>query len=178
MDNTGGILTVRPEKAEDIGAIRKLNKKAFKGNDESKLIDAIRGSDGFIPGLSLAAEKDGKIVGHILFSPVKIKGPAGAAPALALAPMAVLPAFQNQGIGTELVKRGLEECRKLGHKIVVVVGHAGYYPRFGFVKAGEKGLQLPFEAPDEIFMALELVPGALDEVKGTVEYPPALHAVT
>ncbi|OGS05127.1 MAG: GNAT family N-acetyltransferase [Elusimicrobia bacterium RIFCSPLOWO2_02_FULL_61_11] len=178
MDNTGGILTVRTEKAEDIGAIRKLNKKAFKGNDESKLIDAIRGSDGFIPGLSLAAEKDGKIVGHILFSPVKIKGPAGAAPALALAPMAVLPAFQNQGIGTELVKRGLEECRKLGHKIVVVVGHAGYYPRFGFVKAGEKGLQLPFEAPDEIFMALELVPGALDEVKGTVEYPPAFHAVT
>ena len=178
MDNTGGILTVRPEKAEDIGAIRKLNKKAFKGNDESKLIDAIRGSDGFIPGLSLAAEKDGKIVGHILFSPVKIKGPAGAAPALALAPMAVLPAFQNQGIGTELVKRGLEECRKLGHKIVVVVGHAGYYPRFGFVKAGEKGLQLPFEAPEEIFMALELVPGALDEVKGTVEYPPAFYAVT
>ena len=178
MDNTGGILTVRTEKAEDIGAIRKLNKKAFKGNDESKLIDAIRGSDGFIPGLSLAAEKDGKIVGHILFSPVKIKGPAGAAPALALAPMAVLPAFQNQGIGTELVKRGLEECRKLGHKIVVVVGHAGYYPRFGFVKAGEKGLQLPFEAPEEIFMALELVPGALDEVKGTVEYPPAFHAVT
>ena len=178
MDDTGGILTVRPEKAEDIGAIRKLNKKAFKGNDESKLIDAIRGSDGFIPGLSLAAEKDGKIVGHILFSPVKIKGPAGAAPALALAPMAVLPAFQNQGIGTELVKRGLEECRKLGHKIVVVVGHAGYYPRFGFVKAGEKGLQLPFEAPEEIFMALELVPGALDEVKGTVEYPPAFHAVT
>jgi len=178
MDNAGGTLTVRAEKAEDIGAIRKLNKKAFKGNDESKLIDAIRGSDGFIPGLSLAAEKDGKIVGHILFSPVKIKGPAGAAPALALAPMAVLPAFQNQGIGTELVKRGLEECRKLGHKIVVVVGHAGYYPRFGFVKAGEKGLQLPFEAPEEIFMALELVPGALDEVKGTVEYPPAFHAVT
>ena len=177
MDDTGGILTVRAEKAEDIGAIRKLNKKAFKGNDESKLIDAIRGSDGFIPGLSLAAEKDGKIVGHILFSPVKIKGPAGAAPALALAPMAVLPAFQNQGIGTELVKRGLEECRKLGHKIVVVVGHAGYYPRFGFVKAGEKGLQLPFEAPDEIFMVIELVPGALSEVKGTVEYPPAFHGV-
>lgn len=178
MDNTGGIPTVRAEKAEDIGAIRKLNKKAFKGNDESKLIDVIRESDGFIPGLSLAAEKDGKIVGHILFSPVKIKGPSGAAPALALAPMAVLPAYQNQGIGSELVKRGLEECRGLGHKIVVVVGHAGYYPRFGFAKAGEKGLRLPFEAPEEIFMVLELVPGALSEVKGTVEYPPAFHAVT
>lgn len=178
MDNTDGLLKVRAEAAEDISAIRKLNKKAFKGNDESKLIDAIRESDGFIPGLSLAAEKDGKIVGHILFSPVKIKGPSGAAPALALAPMAVLPAFQNQGIGTELVKRGLDECRKLGHKIVVVVGHAGYYPRFGFVKAGEKGLQLPFEAPDEIFMVIELVPGALSEVNGTVEYPPAFHAVT
>lgn len=177
MDNNDGVLIVRAETAADISAIRKLNKKAFNGNDESKLIDAIRGSDGFIPALSLAAEKNGQIVGHILFSQVKIKGPSGAAPALALAPMAVLPAFQNQGIGTELVKRGLEECRKLGHKIVVVVGHADYYPRFGFVKAGEKGLRLPFEAPEEIFMAAELVPGALNGVEGTVEYPPAFHEV-
>lgn len=178
MDNPAGTLIIRPEAKADFDAVRKLNKKAFKGNNESKLVDSVREADYFIPALSLVAEKDGKVVGHILFSPIRIKDAERATPALALAPMAVLPDFQNQGIGSGLVKYGLEECRKLGHKIVVVVGHADYYPRFGFLKAGEKGLQLPFEAPAEIFMALELVPGALDGVKGTVEYPREFHAVT
>lgn len=176
MDNTD-TLVIRAETAKDADAVRKLNKKAFKGNSESKLVDALRGSDGFIPGLSLVAEKGGKVVGHILFSPVRIKGLNGAAPALALAPMAVLPGYQNQGIGSELVKFGLNECRKTGHKIIVVVGHPEYYPRFGFVKAGEKGLKLPFEAPDEVFMALELSPGALNDVSGTIEYPKEFHEV-
>jgi len=178
MDNTDDSLVIRPEAAGDIAAIRKLNKKAFRGNDESKLVDALREADGFIPGLSLVAEKGGKVVGHILFSPIRIKGPESSTPALALAPMAVLPDCQSRGIGSKLVKYGLDECKKAGHKIVVVVGHPEYYPRFGFVKAGEKGLELPFEAPAEIFMALELVPGALSGVKGTVEYPPQFHAVT
>lgn len=170
-------VTVRVETAADIHAVRKLNKKAFKGNSESKLVDAIREADYFIPGLSLVAEKDGVIVGHILFTPIRIVAVKGETPALALAPMAVLPEFQNKGIGSALVKRGLGECKKAGHKIIVVVGHDEYYPRFGFVKAAVKGLELPFEAPDEVFMALELVPGALDGVKGMVEYPAAFHAV-
>ncbi|HAT72277.1 MAG TPA: GNAT family N-acetyltransferase [Elusimicrobia bacterium] len=177
MDNAGETLVIRAEAAGDVHAVRKLNKKAFKGNSESKLVDAIREADYFIPGLSIVAEKGGKIVGHILFSPIKIKDAAGSTPALSLAPMAVLPEYQNQGIGTALVKYGLDECRKSGYKIVVVVGHAGYYPRFGFVKAGGKGLKLPFEAPDEVFMALELAPGALDGVKGTIEYPREFHTV-
>ena len=171
-------LIIRAETAKDFDAVRKLNKKAFKGNSESKLVDALRGSDGFIPALSLVAEKGGKVVGHILFSPVKIKDLDRATPALALAPMAVLPDCQNQGIGSELVKYGLNECKEQGYKIVVVVGHPEYYPRFGFVKAGEKGLKLPFEAPDEVFMALELVPDALAGVNGVVDYPPEFHAVT
>jgi len=176
MDNTV-LLVIRAETAKDFDAVRKLNKKAFKGNSESKLVDALRASDGFIPGLSLVAEKGGKVVGHILFSPIKIKDLDKATPALALAPMAVLPDCQNQGIGSALVRYGLNECKKTGHKIVVVVGHPEYYPRFGFVKAGEKGLKLPFEAPDEVFLALELAPGAFGGVKGMVDYPPEFHAV-
>ncbi|MDD5209358.1 MAG: N-acetyltransferase [Elusimicrobiales bacterium] len=178
MDNAADTLLIRAEAADDIRDVRKLNKKAFKGNDEARLVDAVREADYFIPALSLVAEKGGRIVGHILFTPVRIEDAGGATPALALAPMAVMPSCQNQGIGSELVKHGLDECRKLGHKIVVVVGHPEYYPRFGFVKAGEKGLKLPFEAPDEVFMVIELVPGALSGVKGTIEYPPAFHAVT
>ncbi len=175
-DKTGSVI-IRPEAHGDLKAVRKLNKRVFKGNSESMLVDALRYSSDFIPALSLVAEKDGKVVGHILFSRIKIKEQDNVTPALALAPMAVLPEYQNQGIGTGLVKHGLEECRKLGHKIVVVVGHPEYYPRFGFVKAGEKGVKLPFEAPDDVFMVLELVPGALSGVHGEIEYPPEFHGV-
>lgn len=178
MNNITGPVAIRPEAPADYGPVRKLNKKAFKGNSESKLVDALRESDSFIPALSLVAEKDGAVVGHILFSPVIIKDQAAETPALTLAPMAVLPEFQRQGIGSALVKRGLAEAGRAGHKIVIVVGHPEYYPRFGFVKAGEKGLKLPFEAPDEVFMALELAPGALEGVKGEIVYPRAFHEVT
>jgi putative acetyltransferase len=172
MDNT---VIIRTEVQGDLASVRKLNKRAFGGKGESRLVDALRGSSAFIPALSLVAEKEGKVVGHILFSLIRIKDGDSATPALALAPMAVLPEYQNEGIGTGLVKRGLEEAGKLGHKIVVLVGHPEYYPRFGFVKAGEKGLKLPFEASDEVFMVLELVPGALNGVRGEVEYPPEFH---
>lgn len=174
MENTPVI--IRPETRADHEIIRKVNKKAFKGKSESKLVDAVRDAEGFIPELSLVAVKDGAVVGHILFSPIVIKG-AVETPALALAPMCVLPEFQNTGIGTALVKHGLDECRRLGHKLVVVVGHEDYYPRFGFVPAGEKGLNLPFEAPPEVFMVLELAPGALDGAAGDVIYPPAFNDI-
>jgi len=176
MENTPDII-VRAENKNDIDAVRKLNKKAFKGKNESKLVDALRESDGFIPALSLVAEKAGAVAGHILFSPVEIKDGEKAVPALALAPMAVLPDLQKQGIGTALVKQGLAEAARLGHKLVVVVGHEDYYPRFGFVKAGEKGLSLPFDCPAEVFMVLEIVPGALDGVRGEIVYPREFHSV-
>lgn len=176
MDNAADV-SIRPETKADIDAVRKLNKKAFKGKDESKLVDALREEDGFIPALALVAEKAGTVVGHILFSPVEIKGGETSVPALALAPMSVLPDFQGRGIGTALVKHGLAEAAKLGYKIVVVVGHPEYYPRFGFVKAGEKGLILPFECEAEVFMVLELAPGALNGVRGEIVYPRAFHEV-
>ena len=98
-------------------------------------------------------------------------------PALALAPMAVHPEFQSQGIGSRLVREGLERCRNLGHRIVVVVGHPEFYPRFGFTPARAKGLEAPFPVPDEAFMVTELVPGALDGVSGMIVYPAPFEGV-
>lgn len=177
MENSPG-LTVRAERAADIDAVRKLNKKAFKGKSESKLVDALRGSDWYIPELALVVELEGRVVGHLLLSRIEIKEGDAAVPALALAPMGVLPEFQGRGIGSALVRRGLAEAARLGHKLVVVVGHPEYYPRFGFAPAGAKGLRLPFECQPEAFMALELAPGALAGVSGEVAYPPPFHEVT
>jgi putative acetyltransferase len=98
-------------------------------------------------------------------------------PALALAPMAVHPEFQNQGIGSRLVMEGLERYRSLGHRIVVVLGHPKYYPRFGFTSARAKGLEAPFPVPDEAFMVAELVPGGLDTVSGMTVYPAPFEGV-
>ncbi len=169
------MLHVRPERPADRQVIRQINKAAFAGEVEARLVDNLRGTPGFIPALSLVAEKDGVVVGHILFSIVHVTLGATRVPVLALAPMAVMPELQNQGIGSLLVREGLARCKALGHKVVVLVGHAEYYPRFGFAPAGAMGLRLPFEAPDEAFMALELVPGALHGLNGTIEYPPAFN---
>jgi putative acetyltransferase len=125
--------------------------------------------------VSLVAEQAGQVVGHILFSDLPIITNAGTVPALALAPMAVLPAFQKQGVGSALVRKGLEECRHKGHKIAVVVGHPHFYPRFGFSSKLAAHLVSPFSGR-ESFMALELVAGSLDGVKGRVQYPPPFGA--
>jgi len=166
------MITIRPETVEDYEAIGEVNALAFGQEDEATLVEKLRGSSGFIPELSLVAVEGGRVVGHILFSPFVIETKDGAVPALTLAPLAVRPGFQNQGVGSALVRDGLERCRTLGHRIVVVVGHPPYYPRFGFSPARARGLEAPFPVPDEAFMVLELVPGALDGVAGTVRFPP------
>jgi putative acetyltransferase len=171
------MISFRAESIEDHTHISELYRLAFGEDGEAQLVDSLRRSVNFIPELSLVAEKDGQVVGHILFSPLIIEMEGGAVPALALAPMAVLPEVQNQGIGSELVRRGLEICQSLGHEVVVVVGHPAYYPRFGFSPARAKGLQAPFPVPDEAFLALELRQGALDGIKGTVRYPPEFEEV-
>lgn len=168
-------MIVRAEYAADCEAIRAVNVRAFGRENEGRLVDALRASAHFIPELSLVAVDEGRVVGHILFSRIHIRTPDRVVPALALAPMAVLPERHHQGIGSALVQRGLEECRRLGHQIVVVVGHPRYYPRFGFSSARAKGLEAPF--PDPVFMVQELTPGAFDGVAGTVEYPLAFAAV-
>jgi putative acetyltransferase len=161
-------LKVRAETPEDREAIREVNRQAFGQEDEARLVDALR--DGGYARLSLVAEEGGRVVGHILFSDLPIVTPAGTLHGLALAPMAVLPAHHRQGIGSQLVCEGLRLCAEAGHRIVVVVGHPDYYPRFGFSAQRAERLKAPISGP--AFMALELVPGALADVTGEVCYPP------
>lgn len=172
------MMIIRPEKIKDYTAIHEVNELAFGRRDEGDLIEALRKSDSFISELSLVAVRNGEVIGHILFSPIIIKSKERVISALALAPMAVHPKLQNQGIGSKLICRGLEDCQRLGYKIVVVIGHPEYYPRFGFLPARDKGLQVPFPVPDEAFMVLELVPGTLEATQGEIIYPPAFGKVS
>jgi putative acetyltransferase len=166
-------ISIRPEATADQDAIRHVNRLAFGQDEEARLVDGLRG--GSYVRVSLVAEQAGQVVGHILFSDLPIITGAGTVPALALAPMAVLPERQNQCIGSALVQTGLEACRQQGHRIVVVLGHSHFYPRFGFSPKLAANLESPFSGSDS-FMALELVPGALDGVVGRVQYPPPFGA--
>jgi len=164
------MLTVRPEKPEDMDSIRYVNAQAFGQENESELIDKLRNRG--VLTISLVAVQDGEIVGHIAFSPVVIESGPSSFEAIGLAPMAVLPAYQRQGIGGQLVRAGIEECRRLGHEIIVLVGHPDYYPRFGFVPARPKGIECEFEVPEEAWMISELREGALAGRLGMVRFQP------
>jgi putative acetyltransferase len=169
MNGTSGI-RIRLERPADIAAIRAVNRAAFETSLEADLVDALR--ERAQPIISLVADAAGSIVGHILFSPVTLSGHA-ALKIMGLAPMAVRPARQRRGIGSALVRAGLERCRQLGCSAVVVLGHAEYYPRFDFVPASHFGIGCEYDVPDDVFMALELEPGTLRGKSGTIRY----HAV-
>jgi putative acetyltransferase len=166
---------IRRETKADHLAVRQVNERAFGRTGEANLVDALRKTAH--PRVSLVAEIDGQIVGHIFFSPVRIESEGAMFTAMGLAPMAVLPEFQNQGIGSQLVRRGMEECLSMGQYVVVVLGHPEYYPRFGFVPAGQKGLRCEYEVPDEVFMVAELRDGTLAGRKGLVKYLPEFSSV-
>ena len=171
-------VVIREEAPADFSAIHDLNKAAFDEELEANLVDLLRPSEAFVPGLSLVATVDDKIVGHILFTKLKIKGPKGNVfESLALAPMAVSPELQNQGIGGQLVQYGLDKAKALGYTSAIVLGHEHYYPRFGFVPANRWNILPPFEVPENVFLAIELVEGGLKGVSGTVEYPKEFDAV-
>jgi putative acetyltransferase len=161
-------VTIRPVAPADLAAIHEVNRLAFSQEAEANLVDGLR-AGGFVR-LSLVAEVDEEIVGHILFSAVKIRTETGVVEALSLAPMAVLPTHQRQGIGTKLVEEGLRLSSEAGHMIVLVLGHPAFYPRFGFSASLAVPLASPFGG-GESWMALELVPRALAGVVGRVEYP-------
>ena len=169
-------VAVRPERPEDQPAIRRVNTEAFGRPNEAWLVDALRRTAGFVPELSLVAEAGGEVVGHILLTQILIREGSETVSALALAPMAVLPSHQRIGVGSALALQALSEARRLGHGVVVVLGHAAYYPRFGFTPASQHGIRSPFPVRDESFMVLELAPSALDGVMGEVEYPPEFGA--
>ena len=163
---------IREERKEDFEGIRRVNEAAFGQPVEADLIDALR-AHGAVT-VSLVAEVEGQMVGHILFSPVTVQG-ADDLKAVGLGPMAVLPEYQHRGIGSLLVRNGLEDCRRAGIRAVVVLGHPDYYPRFGFRRAFSWGLQCEFDAPDEAFMALELIPNVLSGRLGVVNYHAAFN---
>ncbi|MFN7133879.1 MAG: GNAT family N-acetyltransferase [Myxococcales bacterium] len=161
------------ETPADHAAIRALNEEAFDGPGEARLVDALRSAGAAT--LSLVARRDGRVVGHLLLSPVRIESADGVRPALGLAPMAVARGLQRSGIGTALVREALARARDAGHGAVVVLGHPDYYPRFGFVRASRFGLTCEFPSPDEAFMAVELRPGCLAGAAGRVSYHAAFH---
>jgi len=160
---------VRGEVPGDLGRIRVVDEAAFGRSDEAGLVDSLR-HEGVVLA-SLVAELEARVVGHILFSRMSIETAGNRVPAVALAPMAVLPEHQRRGIGGKLIEHGLDLLREQGEQVVIVLGHPNYYPRFGFSTGKARSLASPFRP--EAFMALELRPGALDGVRGKVRYPDA-----
>jgi putative acetyltransferase len=166
-------MVIRPEQPHDWSAIHALEATAFPSPAEADLVDALRAATELV---SLVADDGGAIVGHVSFSPVTLDGNP-ALRLMGLGPMAVAPARQRGGIGVALVREGLAACLRDGVVGVVVLGHPAYYPRFGFVPASRFGIRSEYDAPDDAFMAMELIPGALAAARGTVRYHAAFRAV-
>lgn len=182
MHRTGSIprnpgLVVRAESSKDKAAISRVHEMAFGRPAEAGIVEALRVSPHFIPALSLVAVDGATIVGHLLLTRIRIKGEAAEHPALSLAPMAVVPGQQRRGIGSLLVRTGLRRAAELGHRLVIVLGHVDYYPRFGFAPASTLGISPPFAAPDAAFMACVLVPGGAEGISGVVQFPPEFSKV-
>lgn len=160
--------------AEVFGVVQKaFETEPFSDHQEQFLVERLRKSDSFVPELSLVADLDGQIVAYLLLSKIQIKSDHDYHEALALAPVAVLPAYQRKGIGAQLIHRAHEIARDMGFSGIVLLGHADYYPRFGYFSSKTFGIKLPFNVPDENCLAKELYPGAFDSISGTVEYPKA-----
>lgn len=159
---------IRDERPEDAEAVHAVLVAAFGREAEARLVERLRASGRIV--CALVAEEKGRVLGHVIFSRIAAESGDSEIPVLALAPLAVLPAFQRLGVGSALVSAGLERCRMERHARVLVVGDPVYYGRFGFVPASRFGLKCPFPAPEEAFMALELEPGAFAQVTGMVRY--------
>ena len=162
-------MMIRTERREDIPHVRKVNELAFEQTTEADIVDKIRNA--CAESISLVADDGRVIAGHIFFSPVVLHSSAGNLSGMGLGPMAVLPDRQRQGIGSGLVRRGLEILRETGCPFVIVLGHPAYYPRFGFEPASRYGLRCQWDGiPDEAFMVLILDRTAMDGVTGEVRY--------
>lgn len=168
--------TIREENKKDYLSIFDLIKKAFKDQEYSDhkehfLVEKLRKSEAFVPELSLVAEIENNIVGHILLTEIKIKTSDDEITSLALAPVSVLPEFQGKGIGGKLIKEAHQRAKDLGYQSIILLGHENYYPRFGYKLAEEFGISLPFDVPTENCMAIELQPDSLKNINGEVVYP-------
>lgn len=166
-------LSVRPETSEDHEAIRDVNMRAFGRPVEALIVERVRSTSAFLPELSLVAEQDGRIVGHVLFSEAVIEGVAERWTVLALGPVAVIPERQRQGVGSLMIETGLKWSAELGYRAVLLIGHPGYYPRFGFVPAKAHEIEPRFSVPDDVFMVRLLRLDGLEGVQGAFAFPPA-----
>lgn len=167
-------MLIRPEKQDDWTTIQALNAEAFGTLTEARLVDELRREAQ--PVISLVAEYDHAVIGHIMFAPVSLPEHPDLK-IMGLAPMTVGPEHQRRGIGSALVQAGLEQCRRLGYGAVVVLGHPDYYPRFGFAPAAGFGIGCEYEAPSEAFLAVELEPGYLAAASGAIRYHEAFRQV-
>jgi len=158
---------IRDEEQKDWAAVHDVIVSAFETPAEADLVDALR--EQAHPVVSLVAVEGGTIVGHIMLSPVSLSGHPGLK-IMGLAPMAVAPEYQRKGIGSALVRTGLDRCKQLGFGAVVVLGHPEYYPRFGFSPSTRFGIKCEYEVPEEVFMVIELLPGYLRGASGTIKY--------
>ena len=164
-------VTIRQEQKSDYKEVYELNSSAFEEDEEARLVTLLRKSSAFIPSLSLVAIMKDTIVGHILFTKIKIVDENGNEnESLALAPMAVSPKFQKSGIGSQLIKTGLDIAREMNFKSVIVLGHDKYYPRFGFEPTTKWNITSPYDVPSNFFMGLELIQDGLKNSSGMVQY--------
>lgn len=172
-------MLIREEQPADIEKIFQVNIDAFGGDTEAKLVDMLRASAQ--PFISLVAVRDNQIVGQIVFTPVDLSNGTSDGSSeikiMGLGPMAVVANHQRQGIGSELIKEGLARVAALGYDAVVVLGHAHYYPRFGFVPATQYQIKSEYDVPDDVFMIMELTNGALQGKHGTIKYHQAFSMV-
>ena len=159
------LIEIREERPDDVAAVRDLNKRAFGQDQESNIVDALRANGAAL--LSLVATLNDRVVGHIMYSPLSIDGKFEGA---ALGPMAVLPQCQRQGIGSKLVEAGNRKLKDAGCPFIIVVGHADYYPRFGFRPASERGITCEWDVPDDVFMLLVLDEAKTEGVSGLAKY--------
>jgi len=168
-------ILIRREYSSDVEYIHQLNQSVFGDESEAVLVDRLRDADSLV--LSMVAEIDGRIIGHICFSPAVIEQADESYPALAMAPMSIASDIQHQGLGSMLVNAALEHLRQEHHKIVVVLGHPGFYGKLGFKPAAEFSIHWDHDVPDEAFMVYPLTDDALDNVSGTVHFRPEFEVL-
>lgn len=161
-------IIVRQESPTDYPAIYNVNIAAFKRSEEANLVDRLRSTNSFVPDLSMVATAEGKVIGYILFTKINIVGENCNEESLALAPIAIHPEWQSKGVGSTLIRNGLNKAKDIGYKSVVVLGHQDYYPRFGFIPTNKWGIKPPFNVPAQLFMGLELQENAFADMNGTV----------
>ncbi len=162
------LINIREERPEDIAMIRGVNIEAFGRSQEANLIEMLRTNGGIL--LSLLATNEDQIVGHILYSAVTVGSGERKIIGAGLGPMAVLPEYQRRGIGTKLIEFGTTRLKQSGCPFIVVLGHADYYPRFGFRPASDYGLKCEWSVPDNAFMALALNESKIRDLSGLAKY--------